>query len=73
MEVIAPTDVFDQEQAIEDLALKPKPSNRRRTIVFRVLAALCAVWALLVLITETTLIFDKKKTILYYWADSTPR
>ena len=73
--VVVPHDAdgkFDQRQAIEDLCLEPRPSKRWKARLCGVLAIAGVVWALLVLITETTLIFDKEKTIVYYWADSTP-
>jgi len=72
MEIIVPNDTFDQQQAIEDLCLKPQPSKKWKTILFRILAGFGVVWALVVLITETTLIFNREKTLIYYWADSTP-
>ena len=60
----------DENIKFDKLALRPKESDSKRIFIFRALAIVCMIWTLLVLSTETALIWDKEKTIVNWWVTS---
>lgn len=57
----------DEKMQFDKLALKPKKSIIWKLIVSRIFAVLCSIWTLIVLVTETTLIYRKESTIVYWF------
>jgi hypothetical protein len=51
----------------EELALKPLPPQTKWVIFFKVLAIFGFIWTLIVITTETTLIWNIDYTIVNWW------
>jgi hypothetical protein len=57
----------DNPEAVDDnkLTLKPMEAHRTMKIGLRCVAVFCLIWAALILVTETTLIWSPEYTIVY--------
>lgn len=57
---------------IDELTLKPVDLQRKWVVFFKVFAVLSALWTLLVLATETALIFGPEYTLIHWLVNSNP-
>ena len=63
----------DVEVTVDRLSLKPKESKVKTMLFYKILAVLAMNWTMIVLATQTTLIFDARYNLLNFIVTIEPR
>jgi hypothetical protein len=56
---------MDDLPVLEEMALKPKPNDKKQITTYRIMSLLSLVYCIFVLTTEATVIYDPHKTLMY--------